>query len=242
MVEEIPINNEEGGENNHPQPTLEKGIDQGNQTTHQLEAALRELLERQTREAAIATEEVRREKELAKKQQAILDEAEKREKDQSEKLNGKVPIPVDDDSRIADLQDRTWKPSTVATKITGREKSKHPFSPHILAEELPKKFRYPMEIEPYNGTTDPKHHLDAFKNRMLLLHEALHAPLEAPKDLPELILYHAKVLRNPPELSGPLQRGVHADRRFAVIGGFNGFGQRAKGGHTFPKISDQKTA
>ncbi|MED6128553.1 hypothetical protein PIB30_099029, partial [Stylosanthes scabra] len=78
------------------------GIDQGNQTIQQLEAALRELLERQTREAAIATEVVKRQEELAKKQQAILDEAEKREKDQSEKLNGKVPIPVDDDSRIED--------------------------------------------------------------------------------------------------------------------------------------------
>ncbi|MED6166182.1 hypothetical protein PIB30_106620, partial [Stylosanthes scabra] len=98
IIEEIPINNEGGGENSHPQPTSEKGVDQGNQTIYQLEAALRELLERQTREAAIATEAVRRAEEFAKKQQAILDEAEKREKDRSEKLNGKVPILVDDDS------------------------------------------------------------------------------------------------------------------------------------------------
>ncbi|MED6198508.1 hypothetical protein PIB30_066972 [Stylosanthes scabra] len=39
----------------------------------------------------------------------------------------------------------------------------------MLAKELPKKFRYPVEIEPYDGTTDPKHHLDAFENRMLLV-------------------------------------------------------------------------
>ncbi|MED6175227.1 hypothetical protein PIB30_076445 [Stylosanthes scabra] len=169
MVEEIPINNEGGGKNSQPLPTLEKGIDQGNQTIQQLEAALRELLERQTREAAIATEAVRRAEELAKKQQAILDEAEKREKDRLERLNGKIPIPVDDNSWIVDSQDRRWKPSTVTTKATGREKSKNPFSLDILAEELPKKFRYPAEIEPYNGTTDPKHHLDAFENRMLLV-------------------------------------------------------------------------
>ncbi|MED6185997.1 hypothetical protein PIB30_062505, partial [Stylosanthes scabra] len=111
MVEEIPINNEGGGENSQPLPTPEKRIDQGQQTIQQLEAALRELLERQIREAAIATEAVRRAKELAKKQQAILDEAEKRDKDRSERLNGKIPIPVDDDSRIANSQDRTWKPS-----------------------------------------------------------------------------------------------------------------------------------
>ncbi|MED6150269.1 hypothetical protein PIB30_070814 [Stylosanthes scabra] len=123
-MEEISINNEGVCENSHPQPTPKKGVDQGNQTIQQLEAALRELLERQTREVAIAIEAVRRAEELAKKQQAILDEAEKREKDQLEMLN---------------------------------------------AKELPKKFRYTVEIEPYDRTTDPKHHLDAFENRMLLV-------------------------------------------------------------------------
>ncbi|MED6186112.1 hypothetical protein PIB30_063651 [Stylosanthes scabra] len=64
---------------------------------------------------------------------------------------------------------RTWKPSTIGTKLVGREKSKYSFSPEILAEELLKKFKYPLEIEPYDGTTDPKHHLDAFENRMMLV-------------------------------------------------------------------------
>ncbi|MED6126348.1 hypothetical protein PIB30_077587 [Stylosanthes scabra] len=137
-----------------------------------LEAALRELLERQTREAALASEDVRRAEELAKKQQAILDEAEKREKDRLEKLeklNSKTQTVADHSSKTAESKDHTWRPSTMVTKAPGREKSKHPFSSHILAEELPKKFRCPVEIEPYDGTTDPKHHLDAFENRMLLV-------------------------------------------------------------------------
>ncbi|MED6128347.1 hypothetical protein PIB30_096830 [Stylosanthes scabra] len=64
----------------------EKEIDQRNNTIQQLEAALRELLERQTREVELASEAVRRAEELARKQQAILDEAEKRERDRLEKL------------------------------------------------------------------------------------------------------------------------------------------------------------
>ncbi|MED6110867.1 hypothetical protein PIB30_046945 [Stylosanthes scabra] len=156
MDDEIPINNEGGADSSNPQPTPEKEVDQRNQTIQQLEASLRELLERQTREAAIASEAVKRAKDLAKKQQAILDEVEKREKDKLEKLgklNSKTQTVADHSSKTA----------------PEREKSKHPFSSHILAEELPKKFRYPMEIEPYDGTTDPKHHLDAFENRMLLV-------------------------------------------------------------------------
>ncbi|MED6188350.1 hypothetical protein PIB30_085117 [Stylosanthes scabra] len=111
-MNQIPINNEGDDESSNPQPTPEKGVVQGNKTIQQLEAALRELLE-----------------------------------------------------RVTESQDHTWKSSTVETKEIGREKSKHPFSPHILAKELPKKFRYLVEIEPYDGTTDPKHHLDAFKTR-----------------------------------------------------------------------------
>ncbi|MED6184316.1 hypothetical protein PIB30_046257 [Stylosanthes scabra] len=79
MEGEIPINNEEGDESSQPQPTPEKEVNQRNQTIQQLEAALRELLERQTREAAIASEVVKRAEELAKRQQAVLDEAERRE-------------------------------------------------------------------------------------------------------------------------------------------------------------------
>ncbi|MED6172812.1 hypothetical protein PIB30_053405 [Stylosanthes scabra] len=195
MEEEIPLHNEGAADSSNPQPTPEKKIDQRNQTIQQLEAALRELLERQTREAALASEAVKRAEELAKKQQAILDEAEKREKDRMEKLeklNSKTQTVADHSSKTTESKDHTWRPSTVVTKALGREKSKHPFSSHILAEELPKKFRYPMEIEPYDGTTDPKHHLDAFENRILLLHEELHDPLEAPKNLPQSVLDSAK--------------------------------------------------
>ncbi|MED6172228.1 hypothetical protein PIB30_048081 [Stylosanthes scabra] len=170
-MEEIPLH--EGDDNSsNPLPTPEKEIDQRNNTIQQLEAALRELLERQTREAALASEAVKRVEELAQKQQAILDEAEKREKDRLEKLeklNSKTQTVADHSSKTAESKDRTWRPSTVMTRAPGREGSKHPFSPHILAEKIPKKFRYPVEIEPYDGTTDPKHHLDAFENRMLLV-------------------------------------------------------------------------
>ncbi|MED6224023.1 hypothetical protein PIB30_079740 [Stylosanthes scabra] len=53
-MEEIPAH--EGTVESNPLPTPEKEIDQRNNTVHQLEAALRELLERQTREAALASE------------------------------------------------------------------------------------------------------------------------------------------------------------------------------------------
>ncbi|MED6187782.1 hypothetical protein PIB30_079762 [Stylosanthes scabra] len=151
MEEEIPIVNEGADESSNPQLTPEKEVDQRDQTVRQLEAALRELLERQTREAANASEAVKRAEELARKQQAILDEAERKEKDRQEKLNGRAPTLVDNNSKTAESKDHTWKPFTMVTKILGREKSKHPFSPHILAEELPKNFRYPVEIEPYDG-------------------------------------------------------------------------------------------
>ncbi|MED6188801.1 hypothetical protein PIB30_089340, partial [Stylosanthes scabra] len=95
------------GESSHTLPTPEKEIDQRNKTIQQLEASLRELLERQTREAAIATEAVKRAKELVRKQQAILDEVEKREKNRSKKLNSKIPIPVDNDSKTVESKDHT---------------------------------------------------------------------------------------------------------------------------------------
>ncbi|MED6153313.1 hypothetical protein PIB30_100671 [Stylosanthes scabra] len=107
MEEEIPINNEEAGESSHPQPTPLKEVDQRNQTIQQLEIALRELLERQTREAAIASEAVKIAEELAKKQQAILDEAERREKDRLEKLNNKTPTMIDHSSKTAESNDHT---------------------------------------------------------------------------------------------------------------------------------------
>ncbi|MED6113805.1 hypothetical protein PIB30_074252 [Stylosanthes scabra] len=141
MDEEIPLNNEGAADSNNPQSTPEKEVDHKNQTIQQLEAALRELLERQTREATIASEVVKRAEELVKKQQAILDEAERREKDILEKLSNKTQTMIDQSSKTAESKDHTWRPSTVVTKASGREKSKHPFSSHILAKELPKKFR-----------------------------------------------------------------------------------------------------
>ncbi|MED6179247.1 hypothetical protein PIB30_115337, partial [Stylosanthes scabra] len=72
----------------------------------------------------------------------------------------------DDDEREADSRSRTWKPSVVSGNPSARENSKHPFSLAILSEELPKKFKYPTDMEPYDGSSDPKHHLDAFDNRM----------------------------------------------------------------------------
>ncbi|MED6111316.1 hypothetical protein PIB30_051308 [Stylosanthes scabra] len=168
-MEEIPLHE---GDSSNPLPTPEKEVDQRNNTIQQLEAALRELLERQTREAALASEAVKRAEELTKKQQAILDEAEKREKDKLEKLeklNSKTQTVANHSSKTAESKDHTWRPSTAITRALGREGSRHPFSSHILAEEILKKFRYPVEIEPYDGTTDPKHHLDAFENRMLLV-------------------------------------------------------------------------
>ncbi|MED6123132.1 hypothetical protein PIB30_046391 [Stylosanthes scabra] len=105
--EEIPIVNEGASESSNPQPTPEKEVDQRDQTVRQLEAPLRELLERQTREAAIASKAVKRAEEIARKQQAILDEAEKREKDRQEKMNGRAPTLVDNDSKTTESKDHT---------------------------------------------------------------------------------------------------------------------------------------
>ncbi|MED6147750.1 hypothetical protein PIB30_046618 [Stylosanthes scabra] len=107
MDDEIPLNNEGAADSSNPQPTPEKEVDQRNQTIQQLEVALRELLERQTREAAIASGAVKRAEELAKKQQAILDEAERREKYRLEKLNNKTQTIMDHSSKMTESKDHT---------------------------------------------------------------------------------------------------------------------------------------
>ncbi|MED6125268.1 hypothetical protein PIB30_067036 [Stylosanthes scabra] len=76
---------------------------------------------------------------------------------------------ADEGDETGDSRSRTWKPSTMIGKSPAKENSKHPFSLEILSEELPKKFKYPVDMEPYDGTSDPKHHLDVFHNRMVLL-------------------------------------------------------------------------
>ncbi|MED6198567.1 hypothetical protein PIB30_067635 [Stylosanthes scabra] len=77
-----------------------------------MEAALRELLGRQTREAVIASEAMTRAEAMVARQQALLEEAEKREQELKEKLQHK-PSVIDDDDITVELRDRTWKPSTV---------------------------------------------------------------------------------------------------------------------------------
>ncbi|MED6144776.1 hypothetical protein PIB30_018624 [Stylosanthes scabra] len=138
-----------------PQPTSEKGIIPSDQNIQQMEIALRELLERQTRDLKIAAEAMKRAEAMAAKQQALLEEAEKRDQELKEKLRNRLTY--------------TWKPSVVVGNPPAKENSKHPFSLAILSEELPKKFKYPTDMEPYVGSSDPKHHLDAFDNRMVLL-------------------------------------------------------------------------
>ncbi|MED6118297.1 hypothetical protein PIB30_001529 [Stylosanthes scabra] len=105
---------------------------------------------------------------MAAKQQALLEEAEKRDQELKEKLRNRLTY-SDDDEVVADSRSRTWKPSIVAGSPPARENNKHPFSLAILSEELPKKFKYPTDMEPYDGSSDPKHHLEAFDNRMVLL-------------------------------------------------------------------------
>ncbi|MED6205544.1 hypothetical protein PIB30_018531, partial [Stylosanthes scabra] len=153
---------------NIPQPTPEKGIIPSDQNIQQLEAALRELLERQTRDAEVAAEAMKRVEAMAAKQQALLEEAEKRDQELKEKLRNRLTY-SDDDEVVADSRSRRWKPSVVVGSPPSKENSKHPFSIAILSKELPKKFKYPTNMEPYDGSSDPKHHLDAFDNRMVFL-------------------------------------------------------------------------
>ncbi|MED6180484.1 hypothetical protein PIB30_010699 [Stylosanthes scabra] len=183
--------NNEGADDSIPQFTPEKGVIPKNQSIQQMETALRELLERQTREAEIATEAMKRAEAMAAKQQALLEEAEKRDQDLKEKLRNRLTY-TDEDEGVGDSRSRTWKPSVVVGNPPAKENSKHPFSLAVLSEELPKKFKYPTDMEPYDGSNDPKHHLDAFDNRM------------APKDLPEPLLNRAEAGRVPTGLFGPL--------------------------------------
>ncbi|MED6121409.1 hypothetical protein PIB30_029896 [Stylosanthes scabra] len=150
---------------NIPQPTPEKGIIPSGQNVQQLEAALRELLERQTRDAEVAAEAMKRAEAMAVKQQALLEEAERRDQELKEKLRNRLTY-SDDDEVVVDSRSRTWKPSAVVGSPPARENNKHPFLLVILSEELPKRFKYPTDMEPYDGSSDPKHHLDAFDNRM----------------------------------------------------------------------------
>ncbi|MED6125781.1 hypothetical protein PIB30_071943, partial [Stylosanthes scabra] len=76
---------------------------------------------------------------------------------------------ADEGNETGDLRYRTWKPSTMIGKPPEKESSKHPSWLEILSKELPKKFKYLVDMEPYDGTSDPKHHLDIFNNRMVLL-------------------------------------------------------------------------
>ncbi|MED6187404.1 hypothetical protein PIB30_076126, partial [Stylosanthes scabra] len=63
----------EGGDENIPLFTSEKGMIRQNQNIQQMEAPLRELFERQTREAEIAFEAMKRAEAMAARQQALLD-------------------------------------------------------------------------------------------------------------------------------------------------------------------------
>ncbi|MED6108916.1 hypothetical protein PIB30_028650 [Stylosanthes scabra] len=113
-----------------------------NQNILEMEAALKELLERQMQEAAIAAEARKRAEEMVIKQQALLEEAEIREREWKERSHCKPPT-IDNASRTADSHDRTWKPSVAIGSQPSKESNKHPFSLAILAEELPKKVQVP---------------------------------------------------------------------------------------------------
>ncbi|MED6155919.1 hypothetical protein PIB30_009982 [Stylosanthes scabra] len=127
-------------EENIPQPTPEKGIIPSDQNIQQLEGVLRELLERQTRDAEIAAEAMKRAEAMVAKQQALLEKAEKCDQELKEKLRNRLTYTADDEG-VADSRSRTWKPSVVVGNPPAKENSKHPFSLAILSEELPKKFK-----------------------------------------------------------------------------------------------------
>ncbi|MED6161931.1 hypothetical protein PIB30_065499 [Stylosanthes scabra] len=101
-----------------------------------METALRELLERQTREAEIATEAMKRAEAMAARQQALLEEAEKCNRKLKDRLRNRLAY-SDDDEGVTDSRSRTWKPSLVVENPPAKENSKHPFSLAILSEEFP---------------------------------------------------------------------------------------------------------
>ncbi|MED6148060.1 hypothetical protein PIB30_049582 [Stylosanthes scabra] len=117
----------ESGDESIPQFTPEKGIIPPNQNIQQMETALRELLERQTREVEIASEAMKRAKAIVARQQALLEEAEKRDQELKQKLQNRLSY-IDEDEGVGDSCSRTWKPSIVAGNPPAREHSKHPFS------------------------------------------------------------------------------------------------------------------
>ncbi|MED6138433.1 hypothetical protein PIB30_074182 [Stylosanthes scabra] len=145
-IVDIQHDNEDDDE---PLFTSEKGMIPQNQNIQQMEAALKELFERQTQEAEIASEAMKRAEAMAARQQALLEEAEKREQELKQKLQNRLSF-IDEDEGVDDSRSRTWKPSTVAGNLPAKENNKYPFSLAILSEELPKKFKYPVDMEPYN--------------------------------------------------------------------------------------------
>ena len=44
-----------------------------------------------------------------------------------------------------------------------------PFSDYIMGVQLPKGFKPPSDLEPYDGSTNPQEHMDAFKSRVALV-------------------------------------------------------------------------
>ncbi|MED6132829.1 hypothetical protein PIB30_022613 [Stylosanthes scabra] len=139
---DVQHNNEDGDEVSMPLNTPVKGMIPTNQTLQELEAAMKGLLERQTQEAAITAEARKRAEEMAK--------AEKREKEWREQFHNRPPA-TEDTSRTADSQVHTWKLSVVIGNQPSKENNKHHFTSAIFAEELPKKLKYPVDMEPYDG-------------------------------------------------------------------------------------------
>ncbi|MED6163909.1 hypothetical protein PIB30_084669 [Stylosanthes scabra] len=125
------LNNNDTVSENIPQPTPEKGVIPSYQNIQQLEAALRELLERQTRDAEVAAEAMKRAEAMAAKQQALQEEAEKRDRELKEKLRNRLMY-SDDEEVVADSRSRTWKPLVVVGNPPPKENNKHPFSSAIL--------------------------------------------------------------------------------------------------------------
>ncbi|MED6204171.1 hypothetical protein PIB30_006587 [Stylosanthes scabra] len=157
----IQEDNERTGESSPDSNTPLKEMNPSIQNAQQLETALRELLKRQTREAEIASDAMKK---------------------------------ADEGDETGDSRSRMWKPSTVIGKPPVKENSKHSFSLEILSKELPKKFKYPVDMEPYDGTSDPKHHLDVFDNRMRVLKNFI-----TRRKLPKICMNLCSVVQKPEE-------------------------------------------
>ncbi|MED6150282.1 hypothetical protein PIB30_070934 [Stylosanthes scabra] len=121
---------------NIPQPTPKKGIIPS--------AALRELLEKQTRDAEVAAEAMKRAEAMAAKQQALLEEAEKRDQELKEKLHNRLTY-SNDDEVVADSRSRTMEAIGSGRKPTGeREQQTSLLTRHSLG-------RAPQEIQVSHG-------------------------------------------------------------------------------------------